>query len=177
MLTTALALLSVLGSSVIDTPKAAEELMATAQARAAQRKAAVMVIFHASWCGWCKRLDAFMERPSQKPVFAKYYEIVHLDVLESGDKKALENPGGEAMMEKWGGKGAGLPFIAVVDAKGKLIVNSLKNGKPGANVGCPWEPDEVAWFMTMVGKSSSMTPEEKKALERAMLAQKHEKGG
>jgi hypothetical protein len=79
--------------------------------------------------------------------------------VQEGDEKTklLQNPGGEEVMARFGGKGAGLPFLVFLDAKGGAIVNSLRPvpGKTqGANVGHPWEPEEVDWFMTMLKKAA-----------------------
>jgi thiol-disulfide isomerase/thioredoxin len=152
--------------------------MAKAQANAAKRGTHVMVIFHASWCGWCKKLDAFMARPAYKQLFADNYEIVHLDVLENGDKKALENPGGGDVMKKYGGEGAGLPWIFIADKNGKKVIDSFRDGNPKQNIGCPWEPEEVKWFLTMFDKTKKqVSAEQRKALEADLLKQKTEKAG
>jgi hypothetical protein len=83
--------------------------------------------------------------------------LVKLTVMESTEKKKLENPGGDEVLDKLGGKGAGLPFFAFVDAKGELIVNAKRpvEGKEGgANIGHPFAPEEVDWFMTMLKKAA-----------------------
>jgi thioredoxin-related protein len=52
----------------------------------------VLLIFHASWCGWCKRLDAALENPVMKNIMKDHYIITHLDVMESGvmkDRKSV----------------------------------------------------------------------------------------
>lgn len=173
---TTLAIAAVLGKTPLEQPRPAAELLAVAQGNAAKRGTKVMVIFHASWCGWCKRLDAFMAKPQFKTTFEANYEIVHLDVLENPGKESLENPGGEDVLKKLGGEKSGLPFVAIVDKSGKMIINSLKDGK--SNIGCPWEPEEVAWFMTMIDKTKSkLSAQDRKALEAGLLAQKTEKGG
>lgn len=160
------------------TPAPAADLMAKAQASASKNGTNVMVIFHASWCGWCKRLDAFMSRPKYKDLFAQNYEIVHLDVMESGDKKALENPGGAEVMKKYGGEGAGLPWIFITDKNGKKLADSFRDGNPKQNIGCPWEPEEVKWFLTMIDKTrKQISPDQRRALEADLLKQKTEKAG
>lgn len=57
-------------------------------------------------------------------------------------------------MEQLGGKDAGLPFMAILDAKtGKMVVNSMFTmpGKTKAgNTGYPAAPEEVAHFNKML---------------------------
>ena len=60
------------------------------------------------------------------------------------------------LMIKLGGKDAGLPFMAILDAKsGKMIVNSLqKAGEPRTNTGYPAAPEEVGHFVKMLQKGA-----------------------
>ncbi len=154
----------------------AETVMKEAQAIAAKEKKAVWVIFHASWCGWCKRLDVFIEDPANKKILEKYFVIRHLTVMESEDKKGLENTGGDVLMNELKGQQAGLPFFAFVGADGKMIENSKRKAKaddPGQNVGHPVAPEEIAWFMEMLTKGApKMTKAERAALETWLKAQK-----
>lgn len=79
------------------------------------------------------------------------YEFVHIDVMENADKKSLENPGGEALMESMGGKGAGLPFFVIMNPKGKTLGASTKpEGGPASNIGYPSKPDEITYFMGLL---------------------------
>jgi hypothetical protein len=100
-----------------------------------------------------------------------------LAVQESEAKKDLNNPGGEEVMAKTGGEKAGLPFLAFLDEKGELIVNSMRppgEGKDkGGNIGHPFQPEEVDWFMVMLKKSApAMTADEAKTVENWLRAQK-----
>jgi len=72
-------------------------------------------------------------------------------------------------MEKFGGVNAGLPFFAFVDAKGELIVNTMRptGREPAAsNIGHPFAPEEIAWFMQMLNKAAPrMTQAEAQKIE------------
>src|ERR1035437_4434920 len=81
----------------------ADQVLAPAKAKAAAEHKAIFLHFGASWCGWCKLLDAFLDRPDIKPVFEKYFIPVKLVVQENAKNKALENPGAAALPKKLGG--------------------------------------------------------------------------
>ena len=91
-----------------------------------------------------------MNHDDFKAFFKQHYAIVRLDVKESGEKKALENPGGAKVMVDLKGEKAGLPFFAMLDANGKMVVNSIRPGEKGGNIGHPMQPEEVAHFMEML---------------------------
>ncbi|HSI71681.1 MAG TPA: hypothetical protein VK934_00770 [Fimbriimonas sp.] len=99
------------------------------------------------------------------------YVLVKLDVLEGPDKKNLENAGGEAVMERLGGKGAGLPFMGVVDPSGKVLINSNeKEGKTG-NIGYPAAPNEIAHFLEMLRKTAPRLGEQQRSKIKVWLEQ------
>lgn len=156
-------------------PASAEALVTQARHTAASSGKAVFVRFTASWCVWCHRMDGVLSSAAIKPIWDKYFVSQPIVVLENGEKEKLENPGGETLMEAQGGKGQGIPYFYFVDAKtGKTIANSLipaKDGQKAANVGCPYAPEEIAFFMTLLTKSApKMTPAERTAIEDAFKA-------
>ena len=95
-----------------------------------------------------------MERPEFKKMFDDNYSVVHLDVMENGDKKAkFENAGGIELMKELGGANSGLPFYVFLDAKGKKLADS--NGMPKSmNIGYPGAPDEISAFMELIRKTA-----------------------
>jgi len=142
-----------------------DQVMASAKEKAAVEQKVIFVHFGASWCGWCKKLDAFLDRPDIKPVFEKYFVPVKLVVQENDDKKALENSGADRLMEKLGGP-AGLPFCAFLDAKGQMIANSLLKGE---NIGYPGMPEEIDYFVVMMKKAApKMSEGDLKIIETAL---------
>jgi hypothetical protein len=133
---------------------------------------AIFAIFHASWCSWCKRLDAFLGSPEIQPVIDKYFVQVYFTVQEHGDKKDLNTPGADEFLNQWGGNDSGLPFFAFLDSKGVMVVNSIeppRDGRKAANIGFPDADHEVDWFLTMLSKAApAMTAGERATLEKSL---------
>src|SRR5262249_27463291 len=120
-------------------PPAASAVLSAALKTAAAERKTVLVEFGASWCSWCRRVDDFVHVQQVSSIVAANYIIVNLVVQEREDKKALENPGGQDVMNRWGGAKSGLPFYVFLDAAGQKVADS--NAMPGgANVGFPGNP-------------------------------------
>ena len=134
-------------------PEPAATIVDGAVKRANAENKTVWIDFGASWCGWCRKLEAFLQAPEVKDIIQKHYLIVPLTVMENGPKESLENPGGEAMMKDLGGAGAGLPFYAFLDGAGKRIANSMAMPR-GGNIGFPANQEEITAFMTLIGKTA-----------------------
>jgi thioredoxin-related protein len=142
----------------------ADAILKEAREQAAKENKKVMVVFHASWCGWCRKMDTSLNDPSVKSFFDKNYVITHLTIDESPDKKNLENPGAQILNEKWGGKDQGIPFWVIMDKDGKILADSQREARK--NVGCPATAEEVAHFIKVLKKTSSITNEEIAAVEK-----------
>jgi thioredoxin-related protein len=152
-----------IAGSAQSTPTA-DAVLKEARARAAKENKNVMVIFHASWCGWCHKMDTSLNDPSVKDFFDKNYVITHLVISESKDKKNLENPGAAELNKQWGGADQGIPFWVIMDKNGTILADSQK--KRGENVGCPATSEEVAHFINVLKKTSSITDEQIAKVEK-----------
>lgn len=139
-------------------PETATVLLNNAYKQAKKENKHVFVMFHASWCGWCKKMEAYMESPALKPLFDKNYIFVPLTVNESPKNKQLENPGAIDILKKYKAEKTGIPFFLIFDANGKLIEDAFDAN--GQNIGCPSTKEEVAEFTTMLRNTSKLTNKE-----------------
>lgn len=144
---------------------AAKAVVAAAVKRAATEKKIVLVEFGASWCVWCRNFDAFVHAPETARVIADNFIVVNLTVQErTADKKRLENPGGEALLDEWDGTDAGLPFYVFVNAAGEKIADSNVM-KDGSNVGFPATDEEVEAFAGLLDATAPrLTPAGRQAI-------------
>ena len=134
------------------TPPAQTIIDRALQTAKAQNKT-VFVHFGASWCVWCKQLDAMLSSQEVGKLISDNFVLVNLTVQESDDKKALENPGAQEIMEKNGAGKVGVPYYLFLDTGGKKIVDSLAMPK-GGNIGYPATPEEIKTFEGLLPKAA-----------------------
>lgn len=155
-----------LGSQAQSSIKSTDVLLKEARQQAAKENKKVFVIFHASWCHWCHKLDTAMADASCKPLFDKSYVTCHLTVLENGDKKSLENPGAMELLKAHHGDQQGIPFWLIFDKDGKLVADSQIRPEgasldtQGQNIGYPGSKDEIAAFQKVLRKTSKLSEAE-----------------
>jgi thioredoxin-related protein len=143
----------------VATPRQAEDVLAAGLAEAAKSERKVFLHFGAPWCGWCLKLDAWLVRKDVEPVFSKDFVDVHLDI----DRM----PGGKEVLERYrkSDKG-GIPWFAMLDAKGKALITS---DGPEGNIGFPATDGEIAYFVTMLNRCKGRMTEREIADLRATL--------
>ena len=154
-------------------PATADEVVKAAKMEAAKSNRNVFVIFHASWCVWCHRMDTAMNDTTIQSFFEKNYVIKHLTVDERGDKKILENPGAMALLTKYNGDQQGIPYWFILDKNGKLLADSRIHSESGElagnNVGCPAQPGEVAYFIRVLKNTSSPSDRQLELIQKRFL--------
>jgi thioredoxin-related protein len=144
-------------------PASAKEVLQEATKLAAVENKNVFIMFTASWCGWCRKMDKSMNDSLCKSFFDDNYISRHLIVDEPAEKKQLENPGADSLKKFYNGDGQGIPFWLVFDKKGKLLADSRMKGESGdklENTGCPASEREVNHFIEVLGKTSSISKEQ-----------------
>ncbi|GAB3413289.1 hypothetical protein GCM10027516_02310 [Niabella aquatica] len=107
-------------------------------------------------------MDAAINDAACKFFFDDNYVMEHLTILESEEKKELENPGAAELFKKHAPEHSGIPFWLVYDAKGKVIGDAVM--PDGNNSGCPAAVQEVAHFIDVLKKSSKMDHKTEKAI-------------
>lgn len=142
----------------LERPKNASDVLDRAFTQAREENKSVFLLFHASWCGWCKRMDQNMSDDACKGMFSRNYVIAHLVVQESEENRHLENPGADEVLKKYKGEKSGIPFWLIFDKTGKLLEDSFNS--EGQNLGCPATEEEVDAFIAKLKKTSDMTEKE-----------------
>ena len=147
----------------VATPPAAAEIVKEACTEAAATHKKVMILFHASWCVWCHKLDTMMAKPECKPLFDQCYVIRHLTIAETPNKKNEENPGAEDLYDKYADKNSGIPFFLIMTPDGTVIADSrikppgTKPGSSGDNIGYPSSKKEIEYFMRVLHETTNLT--------------------
>lgn len=154
--------LAALAQPAPSVPPSADEVIKQACKLAGEENKNVFIIFTASWCGWCKKMDKSMQDPVCTDFFSGSYIIRHLVVNEPKDKMTLENPGAKEVLVKYHGEGQGIPFWLVFDKNGNLLADSKIRDSgagpdKGENTGCPATAKEVDYFISVLQKTSGIT--------------------
>ncbi|MES1198172.1 MAG: thioredoxin family protein [Chitinophagaceae bacterium] len=154
------------------TPPSADAVLKAACQKAATENKKVFIMFHASWCAWCHKMDTAIYDPVCRKLFEDNYIIDHLTVYESKGKEHLENPGAVGLLTKYKGNDIGTPYWMIFDKDGNLLGDSRMkggiefDGPPGDNVGCPTAEDEVNYFASVLKKTSSLNAEQLEVIKK-----------
>jgi thioredoxin 1 len=102
-------------------PSQAKADMAAALKTAASTHKRVLVDFGGNWCGDCQVLDMYIHNPSNLPILAANFVMVHVNIGHMDENLDLAKEY-EVPLER------GVPALAVLTEKGKLLY-SQRNGQ------------------------------------------------
>jgi thioredoxin-related protein len=105
--------------------------------RAASEDKKVFLTFTSPGCGWCHRLDEWFASSTVAPIIERDFVIARIDLDRT-------NNGKEVMLQYRTGSTGGVPWYAVLDAKGKLLTTA---DGPDGNIGYPLAPKEIDQFL------------------------------
>lgn len=146
-------------------PPSADDIMKEACRQAVAEKKNVFIIFHASWCGWCHKMDTAMNDPKVKKFFTDNYVIRHMVVYESENKKEQETRGALDLLKTYKGDEQGIPYWFIFDKEGKLLADSkMPHDNEYDNTGCPATEAEVTYFTGVLKKTSSLDDKQLKII-------------
>ena len=138
----------------------ADELLSAALERATNEKKRLFLHFSTPWCGWCRRMEAWMAQPENAPLFAKDFVDLMLDVERYA--------GAPEILARYTQKQPGWPWVVLVGADGKALADSY-DGK-GENIGFPSTDPEIAHFVSMLEKArQQLTPADLETLRKSLV--------
>lgn len=164
-----LPLLLLLGTAAFaqqQTAPSTSAILKEATTVAAKENKKVFLIFHASWCGWCHKMDTAMSTLPCKPLFDKNFVVRHIVVKETDKHKAEENAGGDELMAEYGAGRSGIPYWIIFDKNGKALADSqirpdgADMHTSGENVGCPASEKEVNYFIKVLKQTAKLSDKE-----------------
>ena len=159
-----------LGSLTATAQESASAVLDKAYAQAAKENKKVFVMFHASWCGWCKKMEKNMQDPAIKKYFDDNYITAFLTVQESPKNKSLENPGAAELLAKYKAQNSGIPFWVILDTDGNVLENAFNSD--GQNLGCPASTEEVSEFTAKLKKTSKLNDIQLAAIAKVFIIKK-----
>jgi thioredoxin-related protein len=108
-------------ASIYDKTADANVQLTKAVERATHNDKRVLLMFGGDWCGWCHKLHGvFKNDEAVRQILFNEYELVTIDV-ESPNAAPLLTTCKEALSQDELKKGVGYPFLAVLNAEGKVV--------------------------------------------------------
>jgi hypothetical protein len=136
----------------------------------------VLIIFHASWCIWCHKLDSSINDASCKDFFNDNFVIQHITAFEVDKNEKLNTPGAIDFLKAHHADQQGIPAWFIFDKDGNLLAdsqlrhNGQSNNEEGINVGCPSNETEIDYFISVLKKTSTISSKQETAVKKRFIA-------
>lgn len=149
----------------------AAAMLARESAAAEEEGKRVMLVFEASWCVWCKQMDAMLEDPAAAEILGRHLRIVHLRAQERDEAEiARQLPDADDVYLRYSDGGAGMPFTAVLDGDAQAVTTSAAAAVNGQNFGFPVTDEELEGFERMLEIAApAMSAEERTAVREVCV--------
>lgn len=132
-------------ASIYDKTADARAQVAKAVERAKHDDKRILLMFGGDWCGWCHKLHGLFNSDRDiARILANEYLLVTVD-LEAPNAAGLLETCKAALSQDELKKGVGYPFLAVLDAHGKVV--TAQRTDP-LEEGDHHNPEKVAGFLT-----------------------------
>jgi thiol-disulfide isomerase/thioredoxin len=142
-------------------PVDAKAVLAQSIARAKAEKKRVFLHFGAPWCGWCHKLEDFLELPEVAPLMARAFVDLKIDT------DRMTN-GQDVLRQYAGPESQGIPWFAALDAEGRAVADSMG---PNGNLGYPFTNSEIGEFVRFLKKAApELSADELGTIEAALKA-------
>ena len=151
-----------------EAPSLAEQYVSAALDRLMRNNKRLFVKFGGEYCGWCRRLDAFLKDEAVHPVFSKDFDVVSIDQAEV--------QGAEALRERLssGAPSQGIPWYAILQKDGTVVGTATG---PAGNIGYPAKPAEITEFMKLLSATAiSLSDAELNVIEEKLRSEAEEFG-
>ncbi len=123
-------------------PKDAEVVLRDGLEKASSDDKRVFLAFGAPWCGWCHRLEDWMDQAEIAAILDRDFVIVRVDIDRMTHGK-------DVLTRFRPSEKGGVPWFAVLDSKGKSLGDS---DGPKGNIGYPFKPEEIDHFMALISR-------------------------
>lgn len=151
-------------------PQVAKTVFDKALASAESQGKMVFMHLGAPWCGWCRKLEAFLDQKEIAAIMNRDFVDLKIDI----DRMT----GGKDIQAKYQPTSSGgIPWFAILDSKGEVLATS--DGENGRNVGFPVEKHEIAHFIGILNKTrKNISADDTGKIEAALIeSAKKIKGG
>ena len=137
----------------------AKALLENAMVKGKASNKIVFLHFGAPWCGWCHKMEDWMDEPKVASILSKAFVDLKVDT----DRMEV----GQELLKQFCEKQGGIPWFAFVSpVDGTVLTNS---DAPEGNVGFPSTDAEIEHFVSMLETTKRFTSDDIRLLSDSLV--------